>query len=76
MMKLSNEEKDALKAIENGADVYGRGVAQILRNLWKEHPEWIDICAAMDAPEDGAKQQPYFGAILTAKGKKSLKGIE
>lgn len=76
MMKLSNEEKDALKAIENGADVYDRIIAQTLRKLEREHPDWVNLGDAMNAPEDGAKQQPYFGAILTAKGKKALKGIE
>ena len=50
-----------LKSIKNGADIYDYGVAKILRTLEKEG--LVTITKAMNAPKDGSKRQPYFGAI-------------
>ena len=71
--KLSKEEKEALKSIENGADVYSYAIAGTLRKLQKTRPKLFDICDAMNPPS-GEKQQPYFWAILTEEGKNALKG--
>lgn len=72
-MRLTTEQVDALRAIEGGADVYSRVVARILRELERSHPEYLTITRAMQAPEDGAKTQPYFGAIATKRGLAAIK---
>jgi hypothetical protein len=58
----------AMVKVYDGADVYDHHTASILRTVEREYPELIDICKAKNPPSDGAKQQPYFGAILTDKG--------
>ena len=54
-----------------------------IRRLQKEHPDWVDIVDNMDELEhitgqtfDGAKQMPYFGAILTAEGKANIDKLQ
>ncbi len=59
---------DAMKKIgSRGADVFDYGIACLLREVQKEKPELIDIGPT---PNDypGEQRQPYFGAMLTAKG--------
>lgn len=55
--------------VRDGADVYSYAIAILLRRVERYYPEFIRITKAQHAPEDGAQEQPYFGAILTAEGK-------
>lgn len=71
--KLTAEHFDSMAGCINGADVYGYTDARLLREVETHKPELIEICAAQNAPSDGAKKQPYFGAILTKAGKKEVK---
>lgn len=65
-MKLTKKQKEILMLLWNGADVYNLGTAQFLREAEKEG--LVEICKPQaDVP--GEKQQPYFGCILTAKGR-------
>lgn len=72
-------DKKLIKALKNGCTVWGLAEAKAIRELQREHPDWIDIISNMDELEqitgqhyDGAGHLPYFGAILTAEGKKNL----
>ena len=70
--QLTNTEVGALFAVRYGADVYSPLVARALRSVERNHPELVEITEPMSAPKDGAKQQPYFGAILTKAGEKVI----
>jgi len=60
-------------ACESGCDVYGYAEARFLREC--ECHGLVECGEAMNAPQDGAKQQPYFGCILTPKGRKLAKKL-
>ena len=64
-MQLTNDHKKALKAVQDGADVFGYGIAEKLRECEREG--FVEICDAV-GNYPGASQQPYFGAVLTEKG--------
>lgn len=66
---LQAKHIEAMRAVANGADVWAYGTAVDLREVQRAAPELITIGRAMMAPADGAKQQPYFGAILTDAGR-------
>lgn len=79
-MHLTEEHLKVMKAVKNGATIYGLNDAQLLREVQKYDKDLITIIDDMKKLEyilgyelDGAKQLPYFGAILTKKGKKYLK---
>lgn len=65
-------QQDLIDAVANGADIYNYTDAGVLRQLEREHPEYIDIGEARAYMGDGADQMPYFGAILTRKGRVAL----
>mgnify|MGYP001563052022 CR=1 FL=1 len=71
--KLTGEEMKVMRLIANGADIWGFYEAGILRRVERDFPLLITITKATNAPKDGAKQQPYFGAILTPTGLKRLR---
>lgn len=71
---LDPEQVHALTSIENGADVYSYGLACTLRALRRTHPEYLKIVRAKGAPRNVAAHQPYFGACLTAAGKRLIAG--
>ena len=69
--------------LETGCTVWGRVDAGEIRRLQKEHPDWVDIVDNLDELEsitgktfDGTKQLPYFGAILTGKGKANIDKLQ
>jgi hypothetical protein len=68
-MKITKKHKDALKAVENGADVYDWGIACRLRECEKDG---LVIIGNAQGDPPGNKEQPYFGAIISAKGKAML----
>lgn len=77
---MNKEHFAMMKAVKNGATIYGLYDAQLLREVQKYDKELITIIDDMNQLEyilgyelEGAKQLPYFGAILTKKGKKYLK---
>lgn len=78
---LTKDQAKAILEIVGGADVYGYGLARTLRTMQRDGigVGLFQITDAMDAPADGAKQQPYFGAIATDEGilvaTKVLKGV-
>ena len=62
-------ERQALEAVKDGGDVFDRATATVLRGL--EPDGFVEICEVMgDYP--GEQRQPYFGAIVTRKGKRAL----
>lgn len=67
-MRMTTTQAMDLLKVKNGADIYDYGIALNLRAIEKERPQWINIGPAESAPADGAKRQPYFGAIATAAG--------
>jgi hypothetical protein len=69
---LTAEMKTVMAAIKDGGDVWGYGEARCLREIERRFPGLVTITKAMQAPSDGAKQQPYFGAILTNAGRKAI----
>lgn len=79
---ITKEQAKAILEVVGGADVYGYSLAKTLRTMQRDGigVGLFEITDAMDAPKDGAKQQPYFGAIATDEGivvaTKVLKGIE
>ena len=62
-------ERQALEAVKDGGDVFSRGTAVLLRGL--EQEGLVEICDAQ-GDYDGKLCLPYFGAIITAKGKEVL----
>lgn len=66
--KLTKEQIKAMRAVIDGADVYSRRLADRLREVEGHHPELILITRAAHPPKDARATQPYFGAILTARG--------
>ncbi|CUJ53169.1 Uncharacterised protein [Achromobacter xylosoxidans] len=66
---LQAKHIEAMRAVANGADVWAYGTAVDLREVQRAAPELITIGRAMMAPDDGAKKQPYFGAVLTDAGR-------
>jgi len=61
-----------LTAVRDGADIYSRQVAMLLRQMARRRPPLVDIVEAMGAPENGAARQPYFGCIATGAGRDLL----
>ena len=70
--KLTVEEKKVMRQIANGADIWEYYEARIIRGIERDLPSLVTITKAMNAPEDGAQRQPYFGAILTPAGLKAI----
>lgn len=68
-MNLTQAHKTVLKEVENGADVWGFIEARLLRQC--ESAGLVTICEAMADPP-GEQRQPYFGCIITAKGRRAL----
>ena len=71
--------EELIKELENGITVYGHNTAKAIRLIQRDHPDWVDIVDDMSELEEilGKKfgpgdKMPYFGAILTAEGKKGL----
>lgn len=72
-------EEKLVKDLENGCTVWGPADAKRIRELQSKHPGWVDVIDDMAELEriegrkfDGAKQVPYFGAILTDEGKRNI----
>jgi hypothetical protein len=68
--ELTSAEKEVVKAVANGADIYGVGDAAILRRIQREVPGVVRIMRARTAPKNGAERQPYFGVKATAAGRR------
>lgn len=71
---LTAEMKKVMRAVKDGGDVWGLGEARCLREIKLRWPDLVTITKAMDVPADGAARQPYFGAILTDKGRAAVGG--
>lgn len=78
-MELTEKHLQAMKEVEEGATIYGYGHARLLREVQMHDASLIDIIDDISQLEkivgrvfDGAKKIPYFGAILTPKGKKFI----
>ena len=71
--KYTNEVIKALKAVENGADVYDYALAKMLRKIERNHPELISIGRPVMYRGDGTDVVPYFGCICTKQGKAAIK---
>lgn len=72
----------AMYHVRTGANVFSRGIAQLLREIEHHDPELIDIMAPQEMIDDMGMSSDeltdengrlcYFGAVLTAKGKAFL----
>ena len=71
-MKLTKAHMALLKEVDGGADVWGIVEATLLRQCEKDG--LVVICKPQADPP-GEKRQPYFGCILTSKGKSVLKKV-
>ena len=78
-VNLSEKHIEVMEAVKEGATIYGYVDAKLLREVQKEKPEYISIVDNLDelayitdTKFDGKEQLPYFGAILTGKGKEFL----
>lgn len=72
-------DKKMIEDLKSGCTVYGYEDAKKIRQLQKEHPDWVDIIDDMEKLQrilgvklDGTKRMPYFGAILTDAGRDAL----
>lgn len=72
--RLNKAEIQVLRLIKDGADIHDYMVAKLLRRIDTLHPGLISIGQLRMYRGDGTDRMPYFGAILTAKGRKLLKG--
>lgn len=72
---ITREHIQIMQGVEGGADIYGYTEAKLLRQVHAHDPELVQILPVKELERatgrkfDGRKQLPYFGAILTAKGK-------
>lgn len=78
-MSLSEKHMIVMESVKEGATIYGYREAKVLREVQKENPEYIDIIDDLNELSnithtifDGKEELPYFGAILTDKGKAFL----
>ena len=69
--KLSSEHREAMWHVRNGADISDPYIAKHLRRVERDFPELIWIGKPM-GQYDSRKHVPYFGAILTEKGKEAI----
>lgn len=78
MIELSEEHFKVMHAVRDGATIWGYYEAMKLREVQNFNQELITIVGIADLERiiglefDGAKRMPYFGAILTRKGKEFL----
>lgn len=73
---LSLTERLALFSIADGADIYDRALAGVLRDIERKYPRLIHIGRPQMYQVDGTDQMPYFGAIATAAGRAACKLVE
>ena len=73
---LTKEHLEEMKGIENGATIWGYKNAKLLREIQQFDSDLLTIIDDLQELEhienkvyDGAKRLPYFGAILTERGK-------
>lgn len=76
---METKKIEVMRTIKNGATVWSLNDAKAIRELQKTHPSWVNIIDDIAELErilgvkfDGTKRLPYFGAILTGKGKEAL----
>lgn len=65
MKKLTKKQIDAMRTVVEGAHVYSRGIAQLLREVQLKNPALISIAPAHRI---NGRHQPYFSAKLTRAG--------
>lgn len=77
-MALTDKHLEAMEFVINGATIWGYSEAKILREVQQFNDKLIHILNIKELEKvvgyefDGAKQMPYFGAILTGAGRKFL----
>lgn len=77
-MELRKEHFMAMKHVKDGATIFGRGVAVLLREVASEDPDLINIIESRVLRGMGedvyneAGELAYFGAVLTGKGRRAL----
>lgn len=71
-MEINERHFIAMRAVEDGADVYSRLIAELLTEVSRARPGWIEITKPMMYDGDGTDQVPYFGAILTPDGLEAM----
>lgn len=82
MSGLNKDHIEALELIEGGADIYDLYLARTLREVQKINPELLNILSLKELEEihqkkyHGSEQLPYFGAILSGKGKEFLNSLK
>ncbi len=69
---LSNKHKTALMTVSKGADVFNYHTSKILLECEKQG--LVEICKAR-GNYDPLRTPPYFGAIITSKGKKLIEEV-
>lgn len=72
--QITPDEIDALRQIQDGADVHSYVLAKRLREVEQRFPELLEIGPLRMYKGDGTDRLPYFGAILTAKGRAVIRG--
>lgn len=79
-MELKSIHLKTMEGVEGGATIWGYREAKLLREIQQVDTELVKILNLSEVEEitgehfDGAKQLPYFGAVLTDKGREFLKG--
>lgn len=71
-MRLTSKHKEAMRQVINGGDVFDYGLARLLREVQRVDKSLIKIGKAKGDYGDGSGREPYFGAILTAKGRQEV----
>jgi hypothetical protein len=65
---LTPSQIESMRAVAEGADVLAYGIACDLRKVQELHPGLVTITARMGRYK-ATEQLPYFGAILTERGR-------
>ncbi len=68
---LNAEHIAAMRLVVNGGDVFDRKQAELLRQVENTNPALIRI-GRPQFEEDERKQRPYFGAMLTRRGRAAI----
>jgi len=79
--ELNKDHYNAMVQVTNGANVYSLKIARLLREVQAYDPQLVDILTIQQLEGIGFRFEnvneplPYFGAILTEKGKELLDSV-
>ena len=72
MKKLTKRHMVAMRRVRDGGDVWCPTLAKLLREVQQINPRLIYVGKPRARKYTGVEQMPYFGAILTDRGRAAV----